>query len=303
MIASALSQDRWCYDKIDGVPVNRNGGRAISELLIYSKVVPGLTRMAIRDHLCEKWTRSCAWAGDGASEWGEDNYRVFENDANVPQEGAKASGIGFRGNATLSGGKVTLGGGGIFASQGVVATIAAPIAGHIGVYGPGCVVLSEASSTATSLRVGDGSTLVVASGATLTVSSGSLADDAVIYVESGATLRVSGNQATITGGKIEVASGAKLEFNFTSSRTAPTLIASGLMLPDEGAVNLKVTSEVFALTRLQKLMLLSDAGLEENDISKFILDASKPNYVESISIENGSLLMTSRFRGLIITVR
>ncbi len=302
--ASALSQDRVCRDNINGVYVNRNGGRALSELIIFTEGVYGLTRIAIRNRLADKWTRSCGWAGDGASEWGAGNYRVFAEDAEVPSAGAEASGVGFTKTATLGGGSLALGDGGLFASEGVVATIAASLTGNLGVYGPGRVVLAAGSSaSADSLRIGDGATLIVANGATLTVSSGSLADDASILVEAGGTLRVSGDEAALTGGRIELADGAVLSFNFTDSHVAPTLNAPTLVLPDSGTVAVKVTSEVGGLTRSRTLPLLSGVGLAAGDLSKFALDVGKPRFAESISIEDGSLAMTAQFRGLIISFR
>lgn len=298
--ASSLSQDRYCANGT----VNRNGGRALSELIIFTEGVYGLTRIAIRDRLANKWTRSCGWAGAGASEWGAGNYRVFAEDAEVPSAGAEASGVGFTKNATLGGGSLALGDGGLFASEGVVATIEASLTGNLGVYGPGRVVLAAGSSAvADALRIGDGATLVVASGATLTVCSGSLADDAAILVEAGGTLRVSGDEAALTGGRIELADGAVLSFNFTDSHVAPTLNAPTLALPDSGSVVVKVTADVSGLTRSRTLPLLSGVALAADDLSKFALDVGKPRFAESISIEDGSLVMTAHFRGLIICFR
>ena len=162
--ASALSKDRNC--------TGRDGGRALSELLIFTNAVSGLTQDMIRERIAAKWTKRCGWAGAGDTEWGADKYRVFDADAAVPTEGASAQGVGFTASATLSGtGTLTLGDGGVFASEDTVATVSAPVAGKLGAYGPGTVNIATAPSAVDSISVGYGSTLVVAAG-DITVSGG-----------------------------------------------------------------------------------------------------------------------------------
>ena len=163
LTASSISADRNCND--------RNGGRAISELLILTTPVSGLTRGMIRERIEAKWTRSCGWAGAGDAEWGAGKYRVFDADAAVPAEGATADGVGFKASAALSGGTLTLGDGGIFASEGAAVTVSAPVAGKLGVYGPGKVTLTAAPAAVDSISVGSGATLTLAAGTT-TVSGG-----------------------------------------------------------------------------------------------------------------------------------
>ena len=168
LTASSLSQDRHCYDGDRG----RNGGRAISEIIIFTNLVTGLTRDMIRERIAAKWTKRCGWAGAGDAEWGADKYRVFDAATAVPAEGASAVCVGFTASATLSGtGTLTLGDGGIFASEDATATVSAPVAGKLGAYGPGTVNIATVPSTVDSISVGYGSTLVIAAGDT-TVSGG-----------------------------------------------------------------------------------------------------------------------------------
>ena len=157
--AASLSKDR------DNS--SRHGGRAISELLIFTTPVAGLTRDVISQRLESKWTKRCGWAGAGDAEWGADKYRVFDADAAVPAEGASAAGIGFTASATLSGGTLTLGDGGIFASEGTEATVSAPVSGKIGAYGPGVVNITTAPAAVDSISVGYGATLTLAAGTTV----------------------------------------------------------------------------------------------------------------------------------------
>ena len=158
LTASSISADRESG--------SRNGGRAISELLILTTPVSGLTRGMIRERIEAKWTRSCGWAGAGDAEWGAGKYRVFDADAAVPAEGAMADGVGFKASAALSGGTLTLGDGGIFASEGAAVTVSAPVAGKLGVYGPGTVALTAAPAAVDSISVGYGATLTLAAGTT-----------------------------------------------------------------------------------------------------------------------------------------
>ena len=156
--AASLSKDR------DNS--SRHGGRAISELLIFTTPVAGLTRDVISQRLESKWTKRCGWAGAGDAEWGAGKYRVFDADAAVPAEGASAAGVGFTASATLGGGTLTLGDGGIFASEGTEATISAPVAGKIGAYGPGTVNIATAPGAVDSVAIGYGASLVIAAGST-----------------------------------------------------------------------------------------------------------------------------------------
>ena len=158
LTAAALSGDRWCD--------HRNGGRAISELLIFTNTVWGLTRVGVRRRIENKWTRRCDWAGAGDAEWGADKYRVFGADATVPEGGASAKGVGFTANATLDGDTLTLGEGGVFASLDTTATIGAALAGNIAAHGPGTVRFASAV-TLPSLYVGFGSNVSLPVGSSI----------------------------------------------------------------------------------------------------------------------------------------
>ena len=158
LTAAALSGDRWCD--------HRNGGRAISELLIFTNTVWGLTRVGVRRRIENKWTRRCDWAGAGDAEWGVDKYRVFGANATVPEGGASAKGIGFTANATLDGDTLTLGEGGVFASLDATATIGATLAGNIAAHGPGTVRFASAV-TLPSLYVGFGSNVSLPVGSSI----------------------------------------------------------------------------------------------------------------------------------------
>jgi hypothetical protein len=156
--AAALSGDRWCD--------HRNGGRAISECIIFTNEVWGLTRIGVRKRLENKWTRQCGWAGVGDPDWGADKYRVFGENTTVPADGAAANGIGFTADLTLDGGTLAIGKAGFFANEDVTATITAAVSGDVGVYGAGTVLFASAR-TLSSVTVGCNSKIALAPGSAI----------------------------------------------------------------------------------------------------------------------------------------
>jgi len=200
LTASCFAMDRNCKDG----SVHRNGGRAISELLIFTEDVRGLTRRAIRNRLAARWTTGCGWAGAGDAEWGADKYRVFGADAEVPAAGATAAGVGFSSSAQLTGGMLTLGAGGIFASAGTEVEVAAPVAGVLNVNGQGGKVRLANAPSVASLTVGNGATLtlppygVVNGGLVLREGSRMIFDASKIVVGQSAAL--SFDSVTLPGG-------------------------------------------------------------------------------------------------------
>ena len=195
--AAAISGDRLCD--------HRNGGRAISELLILTNDVWGLTRVGVRRRMENKWTRKCGWAGAGDAEWGADKYRVFGADATVPEGGASAKGVGFTSDATLDGDGLAIGTGGFFANEDVTATIDAPISGALGVYGPGTVALANAQALP-SLTLGCNATVALKPGTTVTGDIALFGGSKIIIDVSGLALKQE-SQISIGGDVMLVAGG------------------------------------------------------------------------------------------------
>ena len=158
LTASALSGDRWCD--------HRNGGRAISELLIFTNNVWGLSRVGLRKSIEDRWTKSCGWAGTGDAQWGADSYRVFAADVTVPADGAAAKGVGFTADATLEGGELSLGEGGIFVSEGVTVVAGSALSGNLEVNGPGVLRFPSAVALP-SLHVGCGASVMLRPGSSI----------------------------------------------------------------------------------------------------------------------------------------
>ncbi len=174
--ASSLAKDRTTGGR-------NGGGRAISELLLFTETISGLTRIAIQDDLQKKWVSGCGWAKEGSAEWGVSNYRVFDGDVTIPEGGADALGIGFKSNAVVSGGVLTLGEAGLFASEGAEVTINTQIRGMLGVYGPGCVTLNGSSDSFDVIRLGYGSKLVCSTADDIAVGTLSLQENSKLIVD------------------------------------------------------------------------------------------------------------------------
>lgn len=180
---SSLSQDRNI--------ASRTGGRALSELLIFTNKVSGLTRKAIREHLQRKWVTTCGWARSGDATWGADKYRVFSSNGIVPAEGATTAGIGFiDGAAELSGGTLTIGSGGVFVSEGAVGAISAPIAGDpVALYGYGTFKAAGATDNRYDFTQFKGA-LVLGNGGRQTVNAYQPLANIPVTFEAGAKLRI-----------------------------------------------------------------------------------------------------------------
>ena len=183
LIAASLSKDRWCRNA-NSLAGQRDGGRAISELLIFTNEVWGLTRVGVRKRIENKWTRKCGWAGAGDAEWSGDKYRVFGADATVPEGGASAKGVGFTADATLDGDALALGAGGFFANEDVTASIEASVTGDVGVFGAGTVLFASAQ-TLQSLYVGCNATAELKPGSTITGNVTMLKDSKIVVDVSG----------------------------------------------------------------------------------------------------------------------
>ena len=151
----------------------RNGGKQLSELIVFTRTLTDEERIAVTEYLQAKWgagefqweTRMAMETPDDG-EWREDLYRVFDADASVPALGAASAGVGFSADATLDGGPLSLGLAGFYATTGVTATVAAPIISDTRVFGPGTVVFDPAQ-TLTGLYVSTNSTVVLKPGASI----------------------------------------------------------------------------------------------------------------------------------------
>ena len=172
----ASSASAACYLSVDRVcaqtpGVYRNGGRALSELVVLTNHVTGLTRWAMSEYLANRWTRCCGWAGAGDEDWGPDSYRVFEADGTVPA-GATAKGLGFTKDATLTGGPLAVGEGGVFISEGASVALDITVPADqppLALYGPGTFVVKNAVDYRLDFARFKGARVIVEAGGTWTM--------------------------------------------------------------------------------------------------------------------------------------
>ncbi len=219
----------------------RNGGRALSELFIFTNKVTGLTRKSIRDHLLRKWVKTCGWADGGDVTWGSSSYRVFSADGEVPAEGASAAGIGFiDGSAVVSGGALALGSGGVFVSEGATGAISASIAnGPVHLYGFGTFKVVSAVDYRLDFTKFEGS-VVLADGSHLTMNAyQSLANrpfslEGTAKITIDLTGHVEGKDVLLTFASLKLPEGVDIadivDFGANSTEHSCVLSADGLSI-------------------------------------------------------------------------
>lgn len=141
--AGGLSHDR---------NIQRNGGRQISELVIYDVPLGGIAGLVLEETLGlkAKWNTFGGWVGP--SEWGDGKCRRLDGDETAPDGVNAVAGLFAATNATLSGeGAVVVGDAGLMVATNATLTVNCPLRGNIGnVAGGGTVVFSVLDlSTAT----------------------------------------------------------------------------------------------------------------------------------------------------------
>ena len=139
--AGGLSQDRWCQDG----NTHRNGGRQISELVIYDVPLGGIAGLKLAEtlDLKQKWNTLGGWVGP--SEWGDGKCRRIEQDETVPDGTNSVAGLFAAASVTLSGdGTVNIGEAGLLVADGVTLTVNCDLIGNFSsIYGGGKVITSR----------------------------------------------------------------------------------------------------------------------------------------------------------------
>lgn len=140
--------------------IPRNGGRQISELVIYDVPLGGIAGLVLEDTLGlkAKWNTFGGWVGP--SEWGDGKCRRLDGDETVPDGVNAVAGFFAAANATLSGeGAVVVGDAGLMVAANATLTVNCPLRGNIGsVAGGGTVVFSmlDLSSAAEPFELSEG---------------------------------------------------------------------------------------------------------------------------------------------------
>ena len=167
--ANSITEDRWNL---------RNGGKQLSELLLFNRVLTEEERLEVTYYLVDKWMSEYEAEGmkwnrrhvDSATddgEWGADKYRVFGSDVTIPVDGAAAWGVEFTASAALGGGTLALGHGGFYADSDVTVTVTNAVTGGVNVFGPGTVKFLAQGTTLDALTVGGTARAVLLPGTTI----------------------------------------------------------------------------------------------------------------------------------------
>ena len=145
---------------------------------------------------------------------------------------------------------------------------------------------------------------VTASGTSIvSVNAGCSPGSGAVTLNDTATLRVAQSGAATLGGELTTEANTTLAFNFTDSATAPTLTATGVVLPADGAVGVEITSDNGFASG--SYTLISGAGLTNGNLAKFEMNPRlSKDWRGSLSISDGNLVLTVKpAPGLVIAVK
>ena len=147
---------------------------------------------------------------------------------------------------------------------------------------------------------------------TLLMYTGGEARTGNVTVNGGATLAVAESGTATLGGNLTLKEGAKLQFNVSKVDTMATLaLASGknVTLPaNDKSVKVNVAADESLMERAlnrattDPYVLISGAGLQESDLSKFEL-ANPPTWASRLAVVDGNLVLYSRAPGLVISIK
>ena len=156
--------------------------------------------------------------------------------------------------------------------------------GSITASGSGEVLYMASATHSGPFTVNDAATVAANAGITPSTGPVSLNDTSTLKVAQSGTMTLSG--------LLTVASGTTLAFNFTDSATPPAISAAGgLVLPESGAVNVKVTADDgnFACG---EYTIISGAGLTDGDLAKFRFNRKLTDDLRGeLSISGGDLIL------------
>ena len=138
--------------------------------------------------------------------------------------------------------------------------------------------------------------LVVSNSATVAVKPGAKPGAGAVTLEDAATLEVAESGTVTLGGALTLGDNATLAFNFTEKESAPQLVGTSATLP-ETTVNVKVTAADGLCVRGGSYTLTS--GMDFSGKTVNLVD--KPDWVKSVDVVDGNLVLTVKFVGFIIS--
>ncbi len=157
------------------------------------------------------------------------------------------------------------------------------------VNGCGKVVFNSQSTFIGGLQITDSATVAVNDGCT--------PGNGTVSVGANATFAVAESGNVALGGKLTLAEGAKLQFNFTDNIKAPRL--TGTAVEVAGAVNVLLTTDDGVLLRSGVHTLTGGIDFSGKTLSL----VEEYDWVKSLEVVDGNIVLNVRSRGTVIRVR
>ena len=143
--------------------------------------------------------------------------------------------------------------------------------------------------------------LYVQDTATVACNAGCSLTRTAINLAAGATFELAqSGTAVALGGKMTLAAGATLAFNFTDKRTAPLLNANGKTVTAAGTVKVKVSSSDDIKPKGGTHTLTSGGAFAGKTVE---LAADAPKWVKGVSVVDGDIVLDVKSTGLVIILR
>ena len=116
------------------------------------------------------------------------------------------------------------------------------------------------------------------------------------------TLKVAQSGTVTLGGNLTLAETAALAFNFTERKTAPTLaLASGKTASLPATVNVKISADDGIRPSSSRTHTLTSNFAIPAGTGVTVVD--QPDWVKSVEVVNGNIVLTVKPKGLQIIVR
>ena len=140
--------------------------------------------------------------------------------------------------------------------------------------------------------------ITVSDSATLAVNVGKKPGNGAVTMNGTSTLKVAQSGSVSLGGKLTLGADAALAFNFTEKATAPTLgLTAASTIP--ATVNVKVSADDGVRPKVGKHVLTSGYDFTGKTIQ--LVDA--PDWVQSVNVVDGNIVLSVKPKGLVVIVK
>ena len=164
----------------------------------------------------------------------------------------------------------------------------------LNVNGNGMILFNSVSTFARGISVQNS--------ATLAVNPGMRPGNGTVTMGGTSTLKVAQSGTVTLSGNLSLASTAALAFNFTERKTAPTLaLASGKTASLPATVNVKISADDGIRPSSSRTHTLTSNFAIPAGTGVTVVD--QPDWVKSVEVVNGNIVLTAKPKGLQIIVR